>query len=130
MAIVHGSCRQWNLDVTVHSPLAASLHDAAHRPSAASSDGERQKHVQYGAGVCPISFERYGRLGPESREWLSMLASEASVHMAVSNDCALKVQTWRRRLEQTLAFEVADAALVSLGRASLGLNWQNIGNRR
>ena len=37
VAVVHGSCRQWNLDVTVHSPLAASLQDAAFRPSAAAS---------------------------------------------------------------------------------------------
>ena len=43
VAVVHGSCQQCELDVTVHSPLAVSLQNAHCRPSTAAINDERHK---------------------------------------------------------------------------------------
>ena len=126
VAVYYGSCHQWNLDVTVHGPFAVSIGDAANCPGLAARSGERTKHSRYGWNVCPISFEKFGRLGDESLEVLRMLLSEASLHGAVAYDAAPCIVDWRRRLELTLVYEVADSALVSLGHSCLGLQWQHV----
>ena len=50
------------IDVTIHSPFAASLVNAHTAPGVAATGGEQSKFRRYGELVLPISMETLGRV--------------------------------------------------------------------
>lgn len=109
-----GSLRQYRVDVTVHSAYAPSCTTSHCVAGAAASKGESAKRTRYGNSVLPLSFETGGRLGAGSLECLSFLQQEALLWGLGETG----VRGWQRELETVLMWQLADAALISLGRAS------------
>ena len=70
LLLFFGSCQQWNLDITVHSSLAASFSSASTRPATAAAASESQKLTRYGPTVLP-ALNVMGGLAP--RVWIPLL---------------------------------------------------------
>ena len=67
-------------DVTIACPLKAGLTGAIVKPAFAARAGERTKQLRYGEDVRALSFETFGRMGPQSSLNLAEAAREASVY--------------------------------------------------
>ena len=88
-------------------------------PGVAAKGGEFDKLERYGHLVQPLSFEPYGRLGPESIKTLRNLALSGSTFFnnASGVPASNQYSRWRAELERTLVYEVADVVLLSLGHS-------------
>ena len=117
VAIFNGSCIQRKIDVTIRSPFTKTCMARGElRPGMAAGTGEKAKATRYGSSVLPLSFESLGRLGNDSLGTLDTLRMDARTLGRAFWSATGSSLDWRRQLEQTLLFELADAALLCLGR--------------
>ena len=85
----------------------------------AAAAAESAKRSRYGPSVLPLAFESCGRLGPASIEALAFLRQEAMVWGSGAFDSSsLRFLHWRRELETVVAYQLADATLLCLGRSA------------
>ena len=105
------------IDVTVRCPFAARYASTDGRPAVAASAGENEKRQRYGCAVWPLSFETFGRLGPESVLHLQNIAADF-VRPGGRKTCMGVYNRLRYILEYQLLFEQADLVLLSLGASS------------
>ena len=117
VALFSGSCMQRKIDVTIRSPFSqACMNARTVRPGLAASNGEKAKASRYGNTVLPLSFESLGRLGPGSLETITALRMDARMLGRAFFSATGSVCDWRRQLETVLLYELADAALLCMGR--------------
>ena len=117
VATFPGSMRQHRIDVTIHSPFVASCHNADRKVASAATAAESAKKTRYGASVLPVAFETCGRLGFKSIESLQFLQQEALLWGIDLQQARLL--HWQRELETVVAFQLADSALICLGKSSM-----------
>ena len=109
--------RQHRIDVTIHSPFVASCRNADRVVASAATTTESAKKTRYGASVLPVAFETCGRLGFKSIESLQFLQQEALL-WGVDIQQARRLLHWQRELETLIAYQLADSALICLGKSS------------
>ena len=107
-----GVLQQYWTDVSVRCPHAERYSDSASKPGAAACAGEMEKTSRYGAAVCSLVFETYGRLGDEGTKMLRGLVSTAAANGRCSPHA---VGRWRTQLERVLLTAQADTYLRALG---------------
>ena len=112
-----GSNRQFMVDITIRAPFATSYGDTHICAGLACAAGEHAKFTRYGTEVAPLAFESFGRLGKPSGETLVALAMEVELWSFGKVSANHLAADWQAALELTLAWELADAAMQSLGRA-------------
>ena len=106
-----GRLQQHLVDVTIRCP-----HAARYAPEEdATQRAEKEKHRRYGESVWPLAFTTYGRLGQEGLQLLELLAAEARDAAGLYDTQRAVVASWRRDLERSLLFAIADGALQALG---------------
>ena len=110
-----GLCKSF-LDLTIRAPHAERYVETDRVAGVAAKAGEFEKLERYGSNVMPLSFEPYGRLGPESCKALRSLALNAAAFRSTAVGIRPKRQygVWRAELERTLAYEVTDIVLLSM----------------
>ena len=111
------------IDVTVRCPFASRYASTHARPAVAASAGEHEKGERYGLTVWPLSFESFGRLGPQSILNLHNISGDF-IRPASQRTSMGVYNRLRHILEYTLLFEQADLTLVCLGTASGLHGWQ------
>ncbi len=116
VAIFSGATQHYKIDVTVRSAFQETCSNSNMVPASAASLGEQAKLTRYGPTVLPLSFETLGRLGYKSMEALDLLRSDAALWGKSQFSALGSACDWRRHLEVVLLYEVADAALLCLGR--------------
>ena len=96
------------------------LNHADAKVGRAASVAESAKESRYGPQVLPLAFESCGRLGAASIEALSALRQEAMIWGSGAFDChsGARFLHWRRELETVVAYQLADATLLCLGRSA------------
>ena len=100
-----------------HAFTACRLH-ADVVPGCAATDAEQSKLHRYGPTVLPIAFEPCGRLGYKSLESIAFLQQEAMVWGTSQFVARASFRHWRRELETVVSYQLADAALICLGRSA------------
>ena len=103
------------IDVTIRAPHATTYGATCAVPGLAAKEGEKCKRVRYGADVSPSSFETFGRLGVLSCTTLDILAFDVELWSFGRHVAAHMAADWQAELETTLAYEMADCALISMG---------------
>ena len=81
----------------------------------AARDGERKKQRRYGEDVRAISYETFGRLGPQSLLNVAEAAREASVYGRTNCTASQLQRRWRADMELALMFAQADSMLAASG---------------
>ena len=115
-----GGLHKFLVDVTIKAPHADRYKDTDRVAGVAAQVGEREKSERYGLDVLPLSFEPYGRMGVNSACALRTLAlNAATFYNSAHGETPRRLYSkWRAALERTLAFEIADVVLLSLGHSS------------
>ena len=107
---------EWHgVDVTIRFPGAARYTGASYRPGRAATKAEEEKIARYGRDVLPIAYETGGRLGAHSTlsiKRLAQLAAQAAGGLTTPQSLETR---WRRALEASLLFAIADAYILALG---------------
>ena len=112
-----------NIDITVRCPFATRYVNTDSKVAVAALSGENEKVARYGSEVSPISFETFGRLGPQSMVNLQNVAADF-VRPGGRRSCMGVYNRLRYILEYMLLYENADLILMSLGASSGLLGWQ------
>ena len=107
----------WNLlDVTVRYPGASRYEGAGGHPDAAEA-GAAEKQRKYGHEVEAIALEPWGRMAPSSHETLRRLAYTSAEASGFGHTASGKLASWRRELEASLYFALADLWMLALSGA-------------
>lgn len=106
-----GRLQRHLIDITIRCP-----HAARYTPGEdATQRAENEKHHRYGQDVWPLAYTSYGRLGQEGQQLLELLCAEARDASGIYDTQRSVVAAWRRDLERSLLFALADGALQALG---------------
>ena len=105
-------CTSW-IDVSVRALVAKRYKVTARRMAACAEKGEAEKVKRYKGSALPKVMETFGRLGPEWRKALNLMA----VLAGPSAKSTPVLHVWRDHLRRAVRNATADATLQERGSA-------------
>ena len=119
-----GAVVQRMIDVTVRCPHAQRYGNASGVVTVAAGAGEKDKQDRYGDQVMALAFKSYGRLGFKGVENLWTIAGDSALLSNGRRSFSWYYNHLRFLLERSLAYEIADNVLLSLGHSAGFSNWR------